>query len=162
MTTGVGPAPSPTALSVRRRPASKRRHRFRPTLGRTGRLRTLVVAATSLDHPHRAVCLTNLAKKLSYKVMQIGNLGDLQQAISHLKEAVAVTPLYHLDRASSLNIFVNNLISRFQLIGDLDDLQQTILYAEEVVAATPIDHIDRALRLNNLATNLNSRFERTR
>jgi hypothetical protein len=47
MTTGDGSSPSPAVLYICPHLSSKRRHRFRPTLGRTGQLNSLVGTSIS-------------------------------------------------------------------------------------------------------------------
>ena len=105
-----------------------------------------------------SVVLSNLGAALQGRFGGSGDLADLEQAISLLREAVASVPPGHPDRAAMLSNLAAGLRARFGGSGDLADLEQAISLLREAVASVPPGHPDRAAMLSNLAAGLRARF----
>ncbi|CAG8320463.1 unnamed protein product [Penicillium salamii] len=98
---------------------------------------------------------------MSSRYERIGNIDDLEAAISRVQDAIQATPLDHPNRAGCLNNLSHHLSSRYERTGNLNDLEAAISRAQDAVKATPLDHPNRAGCLNNLSYHLSYRYERT-
>ncbi|KAF8129527.1 CHAT domain-containing protein [Boletus edulis] len=104
--------------------------------------------------------LRNLGAALLWRFNRLGELSDLEDAISTLRDASVLTPDGHPDKLGHLNTIGHSFITRFQRLGELRDLEDAISTLRDAVALTPHGHPDKPGRLNNLGLTLRTRFER--
>ncbi|KAF8129042.1 TPR-like protein [Boletus edulis] len=118
------------------------------------------VDLTPHGHPDKPSRLHNLGLSLITRFERLGELSDLEHAISTHREAVDLTPHGHPDKPSRLNNLGSSFITRFESLGELSDLEHAISTLREVVDLTPHGHPDKPSRLNNLGISFRTRFER--
>ena len=102
----------------------------------------------------------NNLRPIKARFDRLGELSDLECAISTLSLGVDLTPHGHPDRPACLTNLGNSLITRFDHLGVLSDLEDAISGHRDAVDLTPHDHPDRPACLNNLGNSLFTRFER--
>ena len=88
----------------------------------------------------------------------LGQLNDLEDAISRYREAVDLTPDGHPDKPSRLDNLGNSFISRFEQLGQLNDLEDAISRHREAVDLTPDGHPDKPGCLSTLGSSFLIRF----
>jgi hypothetical protein len=81
---------------------------------------------------------------------RLGNLADLDEAITAQQQAVRLTPDDHPAKLGRLNSLGISFRSRFRRQGNLVDLNEAIMAQQQAVCLTPDDHPDKPGRLNNL------------
>ena len=106
------------------------------------------------------MCLNNLGNFLLTRFEHFGQLNDLEDAISRLRQAVDLTPDGNPDKPRYLNNLGNSLVTRFERLGQLDDLEDGILREREAVDRTPDGHPVKPSRLYNLGNSFLTRFLR--
>ncbi|MEO3749412.1 CHAT domain-containing protein [Streptomyces sp. B6B3] len=116
--------------------------------------------AIPADHPQRAAVLSDLLNALRIRYERVGELADLEDAITAGRAAVQATPTNHFQRAGRLSNLGAVLHLRFERVGELADLEDAIDRLRAAVEATPTNDPDRAGRLSNLGVALESRFGR--
>ncbi|TEB31082.1 hypothetical protein FA13DRAFT_1852280, partial [Coprinellus micaceus] len=92
---------------------------------------------------------------------QAGDLNDISEAISILREVVERTPEWDVNLAKRLNNLGNSFAHRFGHTGNLSDLAEAISLQTRAVDLTPEGHDDLPSRLNNLGESYLRQFERT-
>ncbi|KAF8185860.1 CHAT domain-containing protein [Mycena galopus ATCC 62051] len=112
------------------------------------------------DDPGNATYLNDLGRVFFSRFEILGDLGDLNGAVSNLEEAVRLTPDGHKDRLLCVNSLGIFLQSRFEQLGDLADLSRSISKLEDAVRLTQDDHPEKLTLLYTLANSLRSRFQR--
>lgn len=88
-------------------------------------------------------------------------MGDIERALTTIREAVALTRDDDPDCPAMLNTLGNTLQNRFEKTGCMDDINQAIVVSEQAVTLTSDGHPDHAKYLNNLGNAFHQRFERT-
>ncbi|KAJ7466076.1 CHAT domain-containing protein [Mycena latifolia] len=111
-------------------------------------------------HPDMPSQLANLGNSLLRRFECLGDLTDINQAVSRHEAAVELTPDGHQEMPSRLNNLAHSLLSRFERLGALTDINQGVSKFEAAVELTPEGHRDMPTRLNNLGNSLFRRFER--
>ncbi|KAJ7199761.1 CHAT domain-containing protein [Mycena pura] len=111
------------------------------------------------DDPGNATYLGDLGWVLRNRFEQLGDLNDLNESISKLKDAVHQIPDAHPDKPVSLNKLGVALQSRFERLGGLTDLKEGISKLEDAVHLIPDGHPNKPIGLSNLGTFLRLRFE---
>jgi len=66
-------------------------------------------------------CLNNVANCFLARPKHLGELGDLEQAISRLREATDLIPDGHPDKLGLLKSLGNSFVIRLERIGGLSD-----------------------------------------
>ena len=89
-----------------------------------------------------------------------GDMSDLEQAISRLREAVNLTRDGHPNKPIFLNNLANSFLTRFRFLGELSDLEQAISTHLDATHRISDGHLHKPICLHNLADSLLSRFER--
>ncbi|KAF8552255.1 hypothetical protein OG21DRAFT_1416447 [Imleria badia] len=115
------------------------------------------VALTFHGHPEKPTILHNLGNCLSTRFQRLGELNDVEDAISTLREAV---DLGHPDKPRPLNTLGYSFKARFERFGELSDLEHAIVTFRDVIDLTPRGHPEKLTGLNNLGTCFEIRFER--
>ncbi|KAG6372525.1 hypothetical protein JVT61DRAFT_7633 [Boletus reticuloceps] len=90
---------------------------------------------------------------------RLGELSDIEVAISTLKDAVDLTPLGHPDKPGCLNNLGSSFGARFARLGELSDLEDAISTHRDAVDLVPRGHPDKPLYLNSLGISFRDRFE---
>ncbi|KAG6370030.1 hypothetical protein JVT61DRAFT_12549 [Boletus reticuloceps] len=99
-------------------------------------------------HPHKHGMLNNLGNSFITRFERLGELSDLEDAISTLRDAVHLTPDGHPDKPSGLNNLGTSFINRFEHLGEPSNLEDAIsLYPHAAsVSIGPISVRFRASR----------------
>ncbi|KAF8132500.1 hypothetical protein EV363DRAFT_1328599 [Boletus edulis] len=93
--------------------------------------------------------LGNLGTALLLRFERLGELSDLEDAIST-----------HKDAPIGLNSLGNSFRARFDRLGELSDLEDAISTHRDVVRLTPDGHPHKPGRLTNLGNSFRARFKR--
>ena len=101
------------------------------------------------------------AGRLAQNYKRTGVIGDLEEAIRVMEQAIDMTPTGYTNLAPMLNDLGVLLSMRSERTGAIDDLNRAIEIGDKAVTATPLDDPNRAGRLSNLGIRLAQRFERT-
>jgi tetratricopeptide (TPR) repeat protein len=115
---------------------------------------------TVRDNPGSATYLEDLGIALFHRFEQLGDVNDINRAVSVQEDAVCRTPDGHPDKACRLNNLGVFLRVRFERLGDLRDLNESISTTKNSLHLSPDEHPDKPARLNNLGNSLLARFER--
>ena len=115
---------------------------------------------TPLGHPDKPDGLNNLASCLRTRFECIGELKDLEEAVSSHKDALELIPDGRPTKPDFLNNLANSLVTRFHRLGEVSDLEQAILRHRDAVKLTPDGHPGKPGFRNNLANSFLTRFER--
>ncbi|KAI6157664.1 hypothetical protein BKA82DRAFT_228027 [Pisolithus tinctorius] len=104
--------------------------------------------------------LTDLADALYNRFKQEGEIEDLNEAITLLREALELPPIGNDadDRSLSLNNLAVCLSNRYENQGAIDDLEEAITLGRAALELCPPGHPDRCVSLHNLACDLRTRF----
>ncbi|KAF8555898.1 hypothetical protein OG21DRAFT_784229 [Imleria badia] len=89
---------------------------------------------------------------------RLGELSDLEDAISRHKAAVDFTPESHPYKPTCLNNLGNVFLTRFERLGELNDLEDAISRHRDAVDLAPHSHPREPGHLNNLGSALLVRF----
>ncbi|KAG8857702.1 hypothetical protein FRB91_011017 [Serendipita sp. 411] len=120
----------------------------------------LAANLTPDDHPEKPRRLSNLGSSLGARFQHLGNINDIDEAVSHLQTAVILTPDGHPDMPSRLYNLGTSFLARFQRLGNLDDIDNAILRLRAAVSLTPDVHPEKPSQLTNLGSSLRARFQR--
>ena len=82
------------------------------------------------DHPARRGYLRDFTNSLTSRVKRLGDLSDIDKAISIYQELIQLTPDGHLDRAIYLINLAQCYQNRFERLGNLSDIEDSILMGE--------------------------------
>ena len=118
------------------------------------------VDLTLRGHPDKVSRLNNLGNCFKVRFQRLGELSDLENAISTLRDAVDRTPHGHPDRPSRLSNLGCSFKARFNRLGQLSDLERAISTLRDAVGFTPHGHPDKPGRLSDLGTTFLARFKR--
>ncbi len=87
------------------------------------------------EHPYWPMTLINLARTLQERYELLGQLGDLEEAILHYKEAlISCLPA---DRASLFNDLAQALDMKYEKSGNINDLEEALPYRRESLILLP-------------------------
>ncbi|KAF8436631.1 hypothetical protein L210DRAFT_3548766, partial [Boletus edulis BED1] len=96
--------------------------------------------------------LNNLGLSFTTRVERLGELRDLEDAISTHRDAVHLTPDGHPDKPSHLNNLGLSFRARFERLGEPSDLEDAIsLYSHS--ASVPIGPISCITQLDIMCSN---------
>ena len=104
--------------------------------------------------------LNSLGVSLMTRFERLGQLTDLEDAISSQRDAVDLTPPGHRRKPIYLNNLGISLMIHFQRLGQLTDVEDAISRQRDAVDLTPHGHIQKPIYLNNLGNSFLTRFER--
>jgi tetratricopeptide (TPR) repeat protein len=104
--------------------------------------------------------LANLGVALSIRFDHLGELRDLEDAISRHRDALELTPHGHPHRRGYLNNLGNSFKARFKRLGEASDLEDAISLLKDAVDLTPHGHPHKPGYLSNLGNSVFTRFER--
>jgi tetratricopeptide (TPR) repeat protein len=90
---------------------------------------------------------------------QLGDLSDINKAISVFEKAVELTPDHNANKPSLWNNLGNSLSHHFEQFHNLNDIKGAILLLQKAVEHTPDDHAIKPERLNNLGQSLTRYFQ---
>ena len=85
------------------------------------------------------------------RLQHLGEMGDIERAISSLEDAVRPTPDRHVDKPNRLSNLGSSLLMCFEHHGEMGDIEKTISSLEDAVQLTPDGHAEKPSLLNNLA-----------
>ncbi|KAF8436638.1 CHAT domain-containing protein [Boletus edulis BED1] len=135
-------------------------------------LQKLVKSVSNWDARYCAG-LKNLGVALLWRFERLGELRDLEDAISTYRDAVHLTPDGHPDKPGRLNNLGHSFIARFEMpfrhtgmparferLGELRDLEDAISTYRDAVHLTPDGHPDKPSRLSNLGLSFVTCFKR--
>ncbi|KAJ7867266.1 CHAT domain-containing protein [Mycena leptocephala] len=111
------------------------------------------------DDPGNATCLGDLGIALFRHFEQLGDVNDINKAVSVEEAAVHLTLDDSSEKPARLNNLGNYLRARFKQLGDLSDLNESIMKLEDAVCLTPNGHPDKPTYLHNLGISLQIRFK---
>ncbi|KAF9062799.1 CHAT domain-containing protein [Rhodocollybia butyracea] len=114
-----------------------------------------------MAHPSHIASLSNLGRCLSVRFQQTGHLGDLDESVQLIQEALLLCPVGHPHRGHVLSILSTPLQSRFQETGQLEDLDNSIQLSREALLLNPVGHRKHGSSLSNLSGGLLLRFQNT-
>jgi tetratricopeptide (TPR) repeat protein len=103
---------------------------------------------------------SNLSLALMYRFRVLGQLGDLEEAISLLTVSLESTPRSYVDYHNMLQNLANLHGARFKVKGEVADNEECIRLRRETLTLCPIGDIRRPLYLGNLALTLSSAAEK--
>ena len=106
-------------------------------------------------HSNIPACLLALA--LTARFQLLGDLSDLEDAISRHKDVVELLPSNHSDKAGHLSNLGNCLVTRSEYLGKTNDIEAAVSSLMDAVKLTPDVHLDKPNRLNNPALSLRAR-----
>ena len=112
-------------------------------------------------HSRRSDSLSNLASALFTRFEQVGQLVDLEEAISLFMESLMLRPASHPRRSDSLTNLASAIKTRFEQTGQLVDLDEAISLHRESLVLCPAPHPHRSASLSNLASAVLTRFDQT-
>ena len=92
---------------------------------------------------------------------RLGEMGDIEKAISNLEDAVQLTPDGHAEKPGRLSNLGSSYLRRFERSGDLEDIDRAISHHQKAVESTPSGHADLPGRFNNLGNSYSCRFRRS-
>lgn len=133
----------------------------RESLDRIIRIKQEALNLMPIDHPSRAMRLSNLASALRQRFEQTNALEDLDQAIALSQQAVASTTTNLVARADYLSTLGTGLLSRYNRKGLMEDLDNAIVLLQEAIELTPKRSPDFGFHLMNFANALKERFEKS-
>ena len=150
------------ALRLAQRGASlvKRYHTSLPALQEGVHDLRIAIRFVPDDHPKKAECINNLGVSLVTRFECLGDIDDLDEAITVQQQAVRLTPDGHPHKPGRLDNLGNSLRIRFEQTGDIGDLREAITAQQQAVRLTPDGHPRKSAHLANLGTSLRTRFER--
>ncbi|KAI6151466.1 hypothetical protein EDD17DRAFT_1133845 [Pisolithus thermaeus] len=108
----------------------------------------------------RDVALFNLAVALCNRFMKGVKVGDLDEAITFLRDVLELRPSGHRHRSSLLLWLAHCLSNRYDSQGAVADLEEAITLGRAALDLRLPGHPDRARSLNSLACYLRRRFQK--
>ncbi|KAF0640691.1 hypothetical protein FPSE5266_06608 [Fusarium pseudograminearum] len=103
----------------------------------------------------------NLALSLDEIYVERRSLGDLQESIAMVKEAISATPKEDPDWLVLIRFLYLRLHSLYLETGVLEDLEESISLNRQFIEKGGEEHPDMPAQLNNISVNLMAIFERT-
>ena len=110
-------------------------------------------------HPEKPAHLSNLGNSFLARFERLGEVSDLDDAISRLSDAVDLTPHGHSRKPVRLNNLGDSLRTRFKRLGELSDLEHAVSTLRGAGDLTPRGHPHKPGHLNNLGNSIFTRFE---
>jgi len=114
---------------------------------------------TDDGHPGKPGYLSNLGDCQHTRFQRLGDLSDLENAISNYEKAVQLTDDGHPSKPGRLSNLGNGQQACFERLGDLSDLENAISNQEKAVELTDDGHPDKPVCLSSLGISQQTRFE---
>ncbi|KDQ61807.1 hypothetical protein JAAARDRAFT_172246 [Jaapia argillacea MUCL 33604] len=112
-----------------------------------------------VDDPGRDEVLCDLSRHLEKRYKLYGRKEDLEESITHAREALALRPAVgDPGRDEVLCNLSRHLEKRYKLWGQKEDLEESITHAREALALRPTGHDNHASTLTILTIALLSRY----
>ena len=112
------------------------------------------VCCTPDGHPHKPGFLNNLVISFRSRFERLGNVADLDEALTAQRQAVCLAPDDHSERLGSLNGLRICLRSRFECLANIADLNEAITTQQQAVRLVPDGDRDKPMYLTNLGDSL--------
>ncbi|KAI0413508.1 hypothetical protein F5X98DRAFT_378754 [Xylaria grammica] len=109
-------------------------------------------------YPDLASRLSNLCSLLFIKHTRTGNVKDLDEAISRLREGLEFIMESHADYATMLNNLGAMLLTRYEKLKTHKDLEDAVQMGDEVIRKTHEHHPDKSGRFSNLSHIIFARY----
>ena len=103
--------------------------------------------------------MNNLGNSFLTRFERLGQLNDLEDAISRQRDAVNLAPNYHPEKPGYLNNLGNSFRVSFKRLRRPNDLEDAISRQRDAINLTPNDHPYKPSYLNNLGHSFLARFE---
>ncbi|TDL13607.1 hypothetical protein BD410DRAFT_846786, partial [Rickenella mellea] len=110
------------------------------------------------NHPNKPGLLDNLGSSFTRRFARLGDLADIEHAISNHERAAQLTSDNHPGKPSYLTGLGNSFLTRFERLGDLTDIEHAISNHERAVQITPDNHPDKPGLLSNLGQSRSAQF----
>ncbi|KAF8129575.1 hypothetical protein EV363DRAFT_1169007, partial [Boletus edulis] len=81
---------------------------------------------TPRNHPSKPSCLNHLGNSFFIHFRRLGEMSDLEDAISRYIDAISLTPFGHPHMPGRLHNLALCFDARFMRLGQLGDLEQSI------------------------------------
>ncbi|KAF8121598.1 hypothetical protein EV363DRAFT_1457371 [Boletus edulis] len=120
------------------------------------------VNRTPHGHPDNPNRVNNLGSCFLTRFKRIGELSDLEHAISMLTDALARFPRGHRHKPILLNNLGCCFHARFRRLGEPSDLKKSISILRAAVELTLDDHPHKPTYLSSLGNAFKARFDRLR
>lgn len=98
---------------------------------------------------HHSLCIALIAR---FDVL--GDIADLESAISYYEKALSITPNGYPHKSALLHILSTALVKRFQRLDDVADIHRSVSTIEEAVRITMAEHPNRAALLIDFGNSL--------
>ncbi|KZV61080.1 hypothetical protein PENSPDRAFT_314518 [Peniophora sp. CONT] len=129
-------------------------------LDKPGYMSTLGGALQShFERVDKTAYMSTLGSAFQSRFAHVGDLGDLDTAISMQRHAVDLTDDGHPYKPAWIDSLCASLESRFEHIGEVGDLEAAISLQRHAVELSPDGHPAKPARMNTLGTALQRRFE---
>ncbi|KAH8689815.1 CHAT domain-containing protein [Talaromyces proteolyticus] len=112
------------------------------------------------NHPNRAGAFNNLARHLRTRYQILGDQGDLETALSHVKHSLSLTPDNHGKRGERLSNLSSLMYERYLLSHNIDELDGAVTLAKQALDCSSENYSHRSQALNNLGKCLQLQFKR--
>ena len=106
----------------------------------------------------RCAVTNSLADILYTRFEELGQMSDLEEALSLYRDALELRPQGHPDRALSLGNIANCIQARASRLGALADLDEALALYRDTLELLPQWHPDRTVSLGGIASCLYDRF----
>ncbi|THH14418.1 hypothetical protein EW146_g5907 [Bondarzewia mesenterica] len=113
------------------------------------------------DPDDTRLIMYNLGMLLISRFQKTGQLVDLEDSVSLLRDTLKLFPDHHPGRPSSLNDLAGALSMLYRQTGQLIVLEEAISLHREVLQLRPVSHPYRPSSLDHLASALSTRFDQT-
>ncbi|KIM78354.1 hypothetical protein PILCRDRAFT_794197 [Piloderma croceum F 1598] len=121
---------------------------------------TLTVKLKELGLDDAAMHMDSLGTSQLCRFNRLGDVSDLENAITNTQNAVELTDESHPDKPWYLSNHSICQLRHFERLGHLSDLENAISNIQKAVNLTNDGHPDRPKYFSNLGNSLLSRFER--
>ncbi|KAF8552352.1 hypothetical protein OG21DRAFT_1416340 [Imleria badia] len=115
---------------------------------------------TPHGHPDEPSHLRNLGNSLFSRFERLGELSDLEDAISRFRDAIGLISHGHPEEPTYLNNLGRFLVTRFERCGEPTDLDDAISMLRDAVDLTPLGHPWKSTCLSSLGDSFFTRFRR--
>nr|WP_157527249.1 CHAT domain-containing tetratricopeptide repeat protein [Kibdelosporangium sp. MJ126-NF4]CEL13672.1 hypothetical protein [Kibdelosporangium sp. MJ126-NF4] len=122
-------------------------------------LQTAALTTMPADHPDRMKLLANLALAHFWRFESIGELADVDQAVTVFHQALAAAPSGFPERVRLLSGLGSAYARRFESTRVLDDADRAIDLFEQVLGAIPTGHPEQAEYLAKIGVARLQRFK---
>ncbi|KAI5836960.1 CHAT domain-containing protein [Morchella snyderi] len=112
------------------------------------------------NDPQYIRLLNNLSTYLEDRFKLLGQVDDIEVAITHSESVLSATPDGHPNRAGRLNGLSTRYHIRYLALAKVADLEKSLTLAKALVETTPAGHPQLGPRLSVLSSRYRARFDR--